>query len=130
MSDCSLRSRRSRFEAAAFLSHSQNVCSFVRQDSGARCWARWIRGCRRRSASKNASPLSSSARRRAIPDARSSKITATSQLQRALNTVRWAMSSELTPEISITFRKTRAKLAEISLRRVMHPLLFRTASTV
>jgi hypothetical protein len=52
------------------------------------------------------------------------------RLQRALNTVRWAMSSELTPEISITFRKTRAEVAEISLRRVMHPLLFRTASTV
>ena len=33
MSDCSLRSRGSRFDAAAFLSHSQTksiVCSFVR----------------------------------------------------------------------------------------------------
>jgi hypothetical protein len=50
--------------------------------------------------------------------------------QRALNTVRWAMSPEVTPEISITFRKTRAEVAEISLRRVMHPLLFPTASTV
>ena len=42
MSDCSLRSRGSRFEAAAFLSHSLTKCvsarSFV-QDSGARSWA-------------------------------------------------------------------------------------------
>jgi hypothetical protein len=42
MSDCSLRSRGSRFEAAAFLSHSQtksvSARSFV-QDSGARSWA-------------------------------------------------------------------------------------------
>jgi hypothetical protein len=70
--------------------------------------------------------------RAAARDSRCSQlnITATSELQRALNTMRWAMSSELTPEISITFRKTRAKLAEISLRRVMHPLLFRAASTV
>ena len=43
MFDCSLRSRGSRFEAAAFLSHSQtksvSARSFV-QDSGARSWAR------------------------------------------------------------------------------------------
>jgi hypothetical protein len=43
MFDCSLRSRGSRFEAAAFLSHSQtksvSVRSFV-QDSGARSWTR------------------------------------------------------------------------------------------
>ena len=44
MFDCSLRSRGSRFEAAAFLTHSQtkgvSARSFV-QDSGARSWARW-----------------------------------------------------------------------------------------
>jgi hypothetical protein len=43
MFDCSLRSRGSRFEAAAF-THSQtesvSARSFV-QDSGARSWARW-----------------------------------------------------------------------------------------
>lgn len=50
--------------------------------------------------------------------------------QRALNTVRWAMSSEPTLEICITLRKTRVQLVQISLRCVMHPLLFRTASTV
>jgi hypothetical protein len=42
--DCSLRSRGSRLEAAAFLSHSQtksvSARSFV-QDSGARSWARF-----------------------------------------------------------------------------------------
>jgi hypothetical protein len=48
----------------------------------------------------------------------------------APNTVRWAMSSEPTREIYITLRKTRAELDEISLHRVMNPLLFRTASTV
>ena len=76
--------------------------------------------------------LSSLLLRAAARDSRCSqlKITATSELQRALNTVRWAMSRESTPEISITFRKTRAELAQISLRRVMHPLLFPTASTV
>ena len=50
MSDCSLRSRGSRLEAAAFLSHSQTTSmsarSFV-QDSGARSWAQWIREYRR-----------------------------------------------------------------------------------
>jgi hypothetical protein len=44
MFDCSLRSRGSRFEAAAFLTHSQtksvSARSFV-QDSGARSWAQW-----------------------------------------------------------------------------------------
>ena len=55
MSDCSLRSRGSRFEAAAFLSHSQtksmSARSFV-QDSGARSWALRIRRRRRRSQRK------------------------------------------------------------------------------
>jgi hypothetical protein len=53
MSDCSLRSRGSRFEAAAFLSHShrRRACLLVRssrtaaRDPG----PRWIRRCRRRS---------------------------------------------------------------------------------
>src|SRR5688500_8328047 len=35
------------------------------------------------------------------------------------------MSSEPTLEISITLRKTRVQLVQISLRCVMHPLLFR-----
>jgi hypothetical protein len=41
--DCSLRSRGSRFGAAAFLSHSQTKSASARslvQDSGARSWAR------------------------------------------------------------------------------------------
>ena len=46
MFDCSLRSRGSRFEAAAFLTHSQtksvSARSFV-QDSGARSWPRGVR---------------------------------------------------------------------------------------
>ena len=45
MFDCSLRSRGSRLEAAAFLAHSQtksmSARSFV-QDSGARSWARMV----------------------------------------------------------------------------------------
>ena len=44
MFDCSLRSRGSRFEAAAFLAHSQTKSVSARslvQDSGARSWARW-----------------------------------------------------------------------------------------
>jgi hypothetical protein len=52
MLNCSLRSRGSRCEAAAFLSHSQtksvSALSFV-QDSGARSCARGIRLLRRRS---------------------------------------------------------------------------------
>jgi hypothetical protein len=67
MFDCSLRSRGSRFEAAAFLSHSQtksvSAHSFV-QDSGARSWARlrsaYFVVARR---GKYASARSSSARR-------------------------------------------------------------------
>jgi hypothetical protein len=51
MFDCSLRSRGSRFEAAAFLSRSQTKSvsgrSFV-QDSGARSWARGIKHRRER----------------------------------------------------------------------------------
>jgi hypothetical protein len=46
MFDCSLRSRGSRFEAAAFLSHSQTKSVSARlvvQDSGARSWAPEIR---------------------------------------------------------------------------------------
>ena len=61
MSDCSLRSRGSRFEAAAFLSHSQtksiSARSFV-QDSGARSWALGIRRRRRRAQRKNTSARS------------------------------------------------------------------------
>ena len=40
------------------------------------------------------------------------------------------LAAGATREICITFQKTRAELAEISLRRVMHPLLFPAASTV
>ena len=68
--------------------------------------------------------------RRAIPDARSSNHSNKRNPASSLNTVRWAMTRESTLEIYITLRKTRAELAEFSLLRVMHPLLFRTASTV
>jgi hypothetical protein len=67
MSDCSLRSRGSRFEAAAFLSHSQtksmSARSFV-QDSGARSWALGIRRRRRRAEEKHlrSLPLRAAAR--------------------------------------------------------------------
>ena len=74
MSDCSLRSRGSRFEAAAFLSHSQtksvSARSFV-QDSGAdpgRLGSAAVVVARR---GNYASARSSSVQRRAIPDARS-----------------------------------------------------------
>jgi hypothetical protein len=48
----------------------------------------------------------------------------------ATDTARSARSSEATPEISITFQKTRVQLLQMSLHRVMHPLLWPTASTV
>ena len=51
-------------------------------------------------------------------------------MREQLNSVRCASSSAPTREICITFRKTRTELVEISLHRVMNPLLFRTASTV
>jgi hypothetical protein len=46
------------------------------------------------------------------------------------DTARSAAGLEPTREIFITFRKTHRQLVQMSLHRVMHPLLLPTASSV